>query len=617
MRPPTPTTQTQRAAYERLWRRAEDIRSLCGLPPLTGLEPGSPDGPGALSLEALVEVLLRDLEGNFRRELATRMQLRGLAELMAFSAPEPQPGRSFRILVHYLARALDVPNLWLGVVEGTPPALTLYSAADPAVFDVPPERIQVQWLQPEWQRWIALGKGTVPLWVGPTGSRNGGPWHCVRIRGELGHDRLTDEVPPCPGAALGGAACALSNAPLEDMAGGHRACGQCEFRHVVGLLGVEGECPPERMAPLEAVVPSLGAILVNLGLKEALDFEARFRDEVVEHLPIGVVAIDARGAVLSWNREAASILGVTPEEARSQPIGRTSGGQAWLDALLRCLEQGVGEERLELPVSNADGTRRSVEIATAPLRDAEGNTRGALATLNDISGLRSMEERIRQLDRLAALGRFASSVAHEIRNPLTGIATGVQYLSRGFTEGDKRHEDVAFILKEVTRLNTIIQDLFTATKPRSLALGSVDLREVVSRTLRSLKPAPEEAGVTIALERADEWPLVTADPDQLQQVLLNLIQNAVQATPSGGRVAIRARTEDDRRVIEVEDTGVGIVAEHLPRIFDPFFTTRHKGTGLGLFVAHGIVQRHQGTLEVSSEPGKGTTFRIRLPANPA
>ena len=117
-----------------------------------------------------------------------------------------------------------------------------------------------------------------------------------------------------------------------------------------------------------------------------------------------------------------------------------------------------------------------------------------------------MEERIRQLDRLAALGRFASSVAHEIRNPLTGIATGVQYLSRGFTEGDKRHEDVAFILREVTRLNTIIQDLFTATKPRSLALGPVDLREVLSRTLRGLKPAPEEAGVTIALEHADEWP---------------------------------------------------------------------------------------------------------------
>ncbi|MGH7681196.1 MAG: two-component system sensor histidine kinase NtrB, partial [Candidatus Eiseniibacteriota bacterium] len=228
-----------------------------------------------------------------------------------------------------------------------------------------------------------------------------------------------------------------------------------------------------------------------------------------------------------------------------------------------------------------------------------------------------MEERIRQLDRLAALGRFASSVAHELRNPLTGIATGVQYLSRGFPEGDERHESVTFILREVTRLNTIIQDLFTASKPRNLAPVRVDLREVLSRTLRGLKPAPEEAGVTIQLQDAETWPWVTADPDQLQQVLLNLIQNAVQATASGGLVTVRAHEEGDRRVIEVADTGSGITAEDLPRIFDPFFTTRRKGTGLGLFVAHGIVQRHQGTLEVSSEPGKGTTFRIQLPAHPA
>ena len=109
----------------------------------------------------------------------------------------------------------------------------------------------------------------------------------------------------------------------------------------------------------------------------------------------------------------------------------------------------------------------------------------------------------------------------------------------------------------------------------------------------------------------------TADADQLQQVLLNLIQNAVQATAAGGRVAIRARTEGNGHVIEVEDTGAGIAPEHLPRIFDPFYTTRPKGTGLGLFVAHAIVQRHRGSLEVHSRPGEGTRFQILLPMNPA
>src|SRR6185295_4308842 len=184
-------------------------------------------------------------------------------------------------------------------------------------------------------------------------------------------------------------------------------------------------------------------------------------------------------------------------------------------------------------VSRPDGTSSPVEVSTAPLRDAEGTVRGAVATLVDVSSIRSMEERIRQLDRLAALGRFASSVAHEIRNPLTGIATGVQYLSRGFPEGDERHESVAFILREVVRLNTIIQDLFTATKPRNLLPRPSRVQDVVEWAIRGLHPTLEASGVTIEREDADHWPTVLADADLLQQVLLNLIQNAAQASPPG------------------------------------------------------------------------------------
>ncbi len=178
-----------------------------------------------------------------------------------------------------------------------------------------------------------------------------------------------------------------------------------------------------------------------------------------------------------------------------------------------------------------------MEVNAAPLRDAEGRTRGAVATLTDLSNVRSMEERIRQLDRLAALGRFASSVAHEIRNPLTGIATGVEYLSRGFPEGDERRVDVQFILREVTRLNTIITDLLTATRPRMLTLGPVSLADVAARAVRSLTPSIPEGKVQIRLEGADTWPKVLADTDQLLQVVLNLVQNALP-TPWG---SLRAR----------------------------------------------------------------------------
>ena len=168
------------------------------------------------------------------------------------------------------------------------------------------------------------------------------------------------------------------------------------------------------------------------------------------------------------------------------------------------------------------------------------------------------------------------------------------------------------------RLNTIIQDLFSATKPRAILPRPTRVSDVVEWALRGLGPTIEASGVTIDRPSAEHWPVVTADADQLQQVLLNLVQNAVQASSRGGTVTIRAfRREGERPAvaIQVEDRGHGIAPDLLPRIFEPFFTTRPKGTGLGLFVAHGIVQRHGGTLEVESD-AQGTRFRVVLPEAP-
>lgn len=615
------TRSSQRAVLERLWRRTEEIRSLCGLPPVAPTDGSERTEPGPGSFAFLIELLLADLERSFRRELATRVQLEGLGELMATAVETSEPGRSYRLLVNYLAKALNEPRLWIGVVDGTPPSFTLYKAGDPAQTDVRPERVHVQWLHPDWLQWIALGQGNAELWSGPAGSRRGGPWYPLPLRGELPMDRFSVEVPICPGALTAGRGCSLSGEPLEEMVGGHRACGRCEFRRVVGLIGTEGTIAPPRRASLDAVASPLGAILVNLSLKEALDFEARFRDEVIDDLPLAVVAIDTRGRVLAWNRSSEEIIGVSRESARGVPLTRLTADRGWYDCLIESLEQGVEHRGAERTLRRADGTTLPVEISTAALRDGEGRIRGAVATLTDLSSLKRMEERIRQLDRLAALGRFASSVAHELRNPLTGIATGVQYLSRAFPEDDDRHESVKFILREVVRLNRIIGDLFAATRPRSLNLSTVPLAEVAGRAVRALGPAAQEKQVEVLLEGADTWPAVTADADQLQQVFLNLIQNAVQATAPGGRVALAARAAPgdgpSRVEIEVEDTGAGIPAEHLPRIFDPFYTTRPTGTGLGLFVAHGIVQRHGGTIEVESQPGKGTRFRVTLPVEPS
>ena len=611
----TPDHKTQGWALEALWRRAEEIRALCGLPPI----PESSSGPGAGrdSAEALVEILLHDLEGNFRRELATRVQLKGLGELIAFALPGPEPG-PFPTLLLYLARALNEPKLWLALRSGNPPVFSLWSVGARGEPESRTGRVSLRDMDSEWLRWLALGEGEPTLRTDPWGEPRGGPWHPIPVRGEVPEERLSGAQPACPGSLVEGKSCAVTGAPLAGLGDGRRRCAPCQFQSMVGLMGLAGESDRTRRDSVEAIVPALGALCVNLSLNEALDLEARFREDVIESMPLGVVAVDREGQILAWNRSAEEILGAPRETTLAKTIDQIGGAGGWQEALLGALRRGGAGAPSEHIVRRPDGRTVPIEVNAAPLRDAEGRTRGAVATLTDLSNVRSMEERIRQLDRLAALGRFASSVAHEIRNPLTGIATGVEYLSRGFPEGDERWVDVQFILREVTRLNTIIQDLLSATRPRMLTLGPVSLPDVAARALRTLAPSIQEGKVQIRLERADTWPKVLADTDQLLQVFLNVIQNAVQALEEGGEVKIDARLVGNpptpRVQIEIADTGAGIAPEHLPHLFEPFYTTRPKGTGLGLFVAHGIVQRHGGSIEVVSAPGQGTRFRIVLPA---
>jgi PAS domain S-box-containing protein len=614
----TPNPNVQGWGLDALWRRAEEIRALCGLPPLAASAAAARSGTPGASAEALVEILLNDLEANFRRELATRVQLQGLGDLIAFAVPAREPDKPFRTLLEYLARALNEPTLWMGLKRGNPPELSLWSSGAAEELRTRSGRVSLRKMDPEWIRWLALGEGEPILTTDPWGDARGGPWHPIPIRGELPAERLGGALASCPGGSGESRACAVTGAPLGSTADGRRRCGPCQFHRVLGLMGISGESDPRRRTSIEAIVPALGALCVNLSLNEALDLEARFREDVIESMPLGVVAVDREGQVLAWNRSAEEILGAPRETTLARTILEIGGAEGWQEALLRALSHGGAGDPSEHLVRRRDGSTVPVEVNAAPLRDAEGRTRGAVATLTDLSNVRSMEERIRQLDRLAALGRFASSVAHEIRNPLHGIATGVEYLSRGFPEGDERRVDVQYILREVSRLNTIIQDLLTATRPRLLTLGPVSVADVAARVLRALAPSIADGKVQIRLMGADTWPKVLADTDQLLQVLLNLVQNAVQAIPERGEVVIEVhpagKSPSSRVAIEVADSGAGITAEHLPHLFEPFYTTRPKGTGLGLFVAHGIVQRHGGSIEVESVPGQGTRFRVLLPA---
>jgi len=230
------------------------------------------------------------------------------------------------------------------------------------------------------------------------------------------------------------------------------------------------------------------------------------------------------------------------------------------------------------------------------------------------------EAALRRRDRLTAMGELASTVAHEVRNPLNAIAMAARRLSReyggqaagGDADTDELRELLAIIESETQRINGIVQQFLEFAKPPALVRREVDLGQLANATIEALRPLAATRGVTLEVTTQSAgraW----LDPGQVKQVLDNLLRNGIEATPAGGRVSLRARRERRAHTFEVEDTGAGIAPDDLPKVFDLYFTTKAHGTGIGLAVAHQIVTAHGGTVEVQSEPGSGTRMTVRLP----
>ncbi len=355
----------------------------------------------------------------------------------------------------------------------------------------------------------------------------------------------------------------------------------------------------------------------NAPLYQDVQRGERFRDDILNSMATGLVAIGLDGRVTMMNQSAVQLTGYGRDEVEGERPPFLPGDDDNAAKLIGQALAGRPFVRRDVTLRRKDGTDFPASLTTSPLLDERRGVRGAIATFLDLTEIRKMEERIRQLDRLAVLGRFTAAIAHEIRNPLTGISTGVQYLSRSLPETGR--ENAGFILAEVQRLNRIVEDLFRVTHPHPLHTSPVDLGGLLDRSLKSLNGLPGEGGVRVNCQFATEVPPVPLDADQLQQVAINLIKNALEATPAGGQVTLRTGTrpgragEPDWAWFRVIDTGTGMSPETLKSIFEPFFTKKQSGTGLGLYITHGIVERHGGHLKVESTEGQGSQFTVELP----
>jgi two-component system sensor histidine kinase HydH len=346
-------------------------------------------------------------------------------------------------------------------------------------------------------------------------------------------------------------------------------------------------------------------------VKRALQEMRTYMQRVVESMADGLLSVDVQGRITTVNLRACQLLALSPAElegrAFAEVFSRTS---LTLDPVLT---RGLSLEEQEIAWALSSGEVVPLAVSVSPLTGGHGEAQGVVVLLRDLRTLKALQQRVERTERLAALGRLAAGVAHEIRNPLGAIRGLVQYFQATWKENADQRVYLDVIVREVDRLNRVVSDLVEFARPREPRREPHDLGEIVRHAVALVQADVRAKGIHLVHELDDALPPLWVDRDLVLQALLNMLLNAVEAMEGGGVLTIRLTDKLEWVELTIQDTGCGIPPEHLGRLFDPFFTTKQRGTGLGLAIAHSVIQAHEGEIVVDSVPGEGTTVLIRLP----
>ena len=366
-----------------------------------------------------------------------------------------------------------------------------------------------------------------------------------------------------------------------------------------------------------------------------------FSENIVESINVGILAAGLDDRVESWNAEIERLTGIARVDAighrladlfpielneRFEELREQSGVQnIYKTPLRRRLE--INDDQAEsLPLNGTSGLKLAhptppqresmVNVAIAPLISREGKQIGRLIIFDDVTDRDELERKLVQADKLSSIGLLAAGVAHEVNTPLAVISTYAQMLTKQVPEDDHKSKLLEKIAKQTFRASEIVNSLLNFSRTSPTEYSEMELNRVIRETVSLVEHQFQKTGVITETSLSDDLPKIRGNSGKLQQVFLNLLINARDAMVSGGRVTVRTWNENGFAHVEVADTGQGIAAENMPRIYDPFFSTKgpKKGTGLGLSITYGIVQEHNGIIEVDSEVGRGTRFHLEFPA---
>lgn len=322
-----------------------------------------------------------------------------------------------------------------------------------------------------------------------------------------------------------------------------------------------------------------------------------YLNSVLHSMSDGVVTVDTSGVITTFNGAAEKVLGYNEKDVVGRPFHKVFGR-----------EFAVPARQMLTALCTSDGKSVPVTERDSPIADRTNKEIGSVKVFQDLSEIEALREQVRHRDRLASLGEMAATVAHEIRNPLGGIRGFATLLSRDIPEDDPRSRLVGKIIEGTISLDAVVNELLEYTRPVDLNLRTLTCAELIERSLGFLGA---HEGIVIDNRVVDESP-IEVDLEKMQQVLLNILLNAVQSMADGGTITLETNIQESTVAFLITDAGHGIPSEDIDRVFFPFYTTKEKGTGLGLAVASKIVESHGGALKVVSEVGKGSTFRVSL-----
>ncbi|MCA1635208.1 MAG: response regulator [Acidobacteria bacterium] len=359
-------------------------------------------------------------------------------------------------------------------------------------------------------------------------------------------------------------------------------------------------------------------------LAEAHSFLNLVLDSSTEY---AIVAVGTDYRITLFNRGAELLFGYAADEARGRLPRElfVDVTQTGVNVFRECLREAdaVGHYQTEIHLHRSDRTEFVASVAVTPIRTPDGRQLGYLCVLRDLTAereaeasLRRMQTRLAHHEKIAALGRVAAQVAHEVKNPLAGLLLYSMHMKNKLAAklSESEMELADKIIETINHLINTVEQIMDFARPLNLTLSKVNLNAVVTSVLQLLQPQMAAAGVEPQVSLGEEHLLCAQlDGSSIRAALINFILNAIQAMPGGGRLGVITGRVGARLRVEITDTGSGMTAEQIGQIFEPFYTTKSQGLGLGMPYAKRVVEQHRGTISVESRPGEGTRIRVELP----